>query len=167
MPTTPEQRQRENEPQEREAQREAPFEPSSDPRDPVTRLLARPRDQRTREYKYRFAQSIIFGLPVLALTLFGTSLGGRDAGRWINIFSLLLTGWVVYVGVTGMLFEGMILLAHRRLTTDLFVALLAITAFTIGLIRTVSDIRSPTPWFAITIVLIDGWSAFQWWRHNR
>src|SRR5439155_14755490 len=76
----------------------------------VELLLARPDEQRFREYKYRCAQAIIFGIPVIALQLFGRSLGGPEAPRWIAILQALLSGWVVYVAAAGMIFEGLILI---------------------------------------------------------
>src|SRR5262249_32594294 len=98
---------------------------SSDPLPPPTTahrvaqsidsILHRPVSERVREYKYRFAQSLVFGLPVLALSLFGPALGGPEAGRWIGLLQSLLAGWVMYVGVTGMLVEA---LMRRRLTLD-------------------------------------------------
>ena len=47
----------------------------------VSDLLDRPPEQRLREYKYRFSQSIVFGLPVIALQLWGRALGTTDVLR--------------------------------------------------------------------------------------
>src|SRR5207247_2497394 len=68
-------------------------------------LLARPLEQRKREQQYRFAQSVVFGLPVIALQLWGHKLGPIDAQRWASVMQLLLAGWVMYVNL-GMVFEG-------------------------------------------------------------
>ena len=83
--------------------------------DELAAILNRPASERLREYKYRFAQSTVFGLPVIALHYLGPTLGGPEAGRWSGLFQLLLTGWVMYVGVVGMLIEGIL---RRRLTAD-------------------------------------------------
>ena len=45
----------------------------------IANLLSRPPEQRLREYKYRFSQSIVFGLPVVALQLYGRALGPADS----------------------------------------------------------------------------------------
>src|SRR4051794_34598570 len=70
-------------------------------------LLSRPRDARLREYKYRFAQSVVFGLPVLALQWWGGSLGPLDAQRWASLLQSIMCGWVLYVNL-GMLLEGLL-----------------------------------------------------------
>src|SRR5688572_19887716 len=89
-------------------------------------LLARPLDQRLREYKYRCAQSLVFGLPVVALQYIGTSLGGPEAPRFVAIIQMLLAGWVMYVGAAGMLVEGAILFEKGKFLWDLAVATCAI-----------------------------------------
>src|SRR3954466_3838186 len=86
-----------------------PAASSSSSSDSFETLLNRPREQRVREFKYRFAQSAVFGLPVLALQRFGPALGGAESPRWVGVLQLLLAGWVVYVGAAGMLFEGALL----------------------------------------------------------
>jgi hypothetical protein len=91
--------------------------------EPFHEILNRPASQRLREYKYRFAQSLVFGLPVLALSFFGPALGGPEGGRWIGLLQALLAGWVMYVGASGMLVEA---LMRRRLTLDGLVAAVAI-----------------------------------------
>src|SRR4051812_28011999 len=89
---------------------------------PLRELLTRPPTERAREYRFRFGQSIVFGLPVVVLQFWGTGLGGREAAKWVGIFQALLAGWVVYVSAAGMLFEG-ILLLPRRVSADLICAL--------------------------------------------
>src|SRR5687768_5282994 len=83
--------------------------PSPATAQPLHQLLARPVSERAREYRYRFGQAVVFGLPVVALELWGRGLGGREAGRWVGVLQALLSGWVVYVAATGMLFEGLLL----------------------------------------------------------
>src|SRR5450432_15180 len=102
----------------------------TDEQSPLRLALARPRDQRCREYKYRCAQAIIFGLPVVALQYFGKSLGvtPQESSRWIAILQALLAGWVTYVAAAGMLFEGIILLP-QKFRADLLVAAIAIAFY--------------------------------------
>src|SRR4051812_19198715 len=66
-------------------------------------VLDRPEAQRLQEFRYRFGQSVVFGLPVLALQWFGRSLGGAESDRWVALLQGLLAGWVVYVAATGVL----------------------------------------------------------------
>ena len=130
--------------------------PPQSPQDRVAAILDRPPDQRVREYKYRFAQSVVFGLPVIALELFGPSLGGREAARWVFFLQVLLAGWVIYVGAAGMLFEGVLLL-RNRVTADLIVATTAVTTY---LLSATSLAPGLFPW-AVSAVAI--WTAFKWW----
>jgi cation transport ATPase len=132
----------------------------------LEQLLARPPDQRLREYKYRCAQSIVFGLPVIALQYFGTSLGGPEAPRWVAILQALLAGWVMYVGAAGMLFEGAILLRRGSLQTDFLAAALAIAAYVgsvaallIYLVRG----RIVLPFaFHLAVLLVAIWTGLRW-----
>ena len=129
-------------------------------------LLARPADQRLREYKYRFAQSAVFGLPVLALQWIGRSLGGPEADRWVAIFQALLTGWVVYVGAAGMLFESVLRLGRRQLAADLVPSAAAVALFVVGARRTallVANAASvPAPTFHWSVLILIGWTALRW-----
>ena len=98
-------------------------------------LLARPDEQRLREYKYRFSQSVVFGVPVIALQFFGARLGPVDSGRWVSLLQALLAGWIVYVNL-GMLFEG-ILLLRERVSADLIVAAIAVALYVASAISAV------------------------------
>src|SRR3954471_24566181 len=80
-------------------------------------LLSRPPEQRRMEFRYRFAQSVVFGLPVLALQRYGGALGPTDSERWVSLLSALLAGWVLYVNL-GMLVEGLITLRDRGVSGD-------------------------------------------------
>lgn len=125
----------------RRARRTAP------PTDRLSRLdtlLDRPADQRRREYQYRFAQSAVFGLPVLALQWFGPSLGGPEADRWVALLQALLAGWVLYVGVAGMLFESVLRLGRRQFSADLLPSVAAVALFAIGLWRAVPLLAGET-----------------------
>src|SRR5687768_3571371 len=79
----------------------------------LNEVLSRPDEQRRREHKYRCAQAIIFGLPVLALQLWGPTLGANEGERWVGLFQAILAGWVMCVGATGMIVEGIIRIRHR------------------------------------------------------
>src|SRR5690349_16336516 len=97
--------------------------------DRLESLLRRDPRERCREFRYRCAQTIVFGIPVLALHRFGRSLGGPEADRWVAILQALLTGWIVYIAAAGMLFEGLISLPRRGPSPDLFVALAAVVGY--------------------------------------
>ena len=55
-------------------------------------VIDRPQAQRLQEFRYRFGQSVVFGLPVLALQWFGRSLGGAESERWVALLQALLAG---------------------------------------------------------------------------
>src|ERR1700712_820939 len=99
----------------------------------IQSLLHRPLEQRVREFKYRFAQSVVFGLPVLALQRYGPQLGWVEANRWVGVIQMLMAGWVVYVAAAGMLFEGIFLLPGK-IAADLFVAIAAVGFYLISVI---------------------------------
>jgi hypothetical protein len=129
-------------------------------------LLHRPFEQRVREYRYRFAQSMVFGLPVIALELWGRALGGAEAERWVMFIQLLLAGWVMYVGATGMLSENVLLLG-RRCSADLPVAAAALAIFLAGAISFAAVIASGHAllgrgWFAGAVALVAVWTGLRW-----
>ena len=146
--------------------------PSADPpSDRLSALLARPDDQRLREYKYRFSQAAVFGLPVLALQLWGRALGGSDSDRWVGILQALLAGWVVYVGAAGMLFEGLILLS-RRVIADLIPALVAVLAYLFSLISVLHVLLTGQLWyrpllFHVSVIIVTAWTGLQWYRWSK
>jgi hypothetical protein len=131
-------------------------------------LLSRPPAERQREHKYRFSQSFVFGLPVIALQWFGHRLGGDEAALWIAVFQALLAGWVMYVAATGMLIEAMLL---RRPTLDAaaggmgLVLYLASIAATVLMLFGRPDIV-PLLFHWAVLVLI-AWTGSQWWRLSR
>jgi hypothetical protein len=134
-------------------------------------LLARPDDQRLREYKYRFSQAVVFGLPVLALEAWGRALGGPESDRWVGILQALLAGWVVYVGAAGMLFEGLITLPHRMMP-DLLPALLAVGAYGFSVLSVVHVMFDGHLWyrlllFHVSVLIVAIWSGVQWYRWSR
>lgn len=142
------------------------------PADPLHPLIDRPREQRLREYQYRFAQSAVFGVPVLALHLFGRSLGGTEADRWVAVLQAILAGWVVYVGAAGMLFEGLLLLlARHRFAADLLSALAAVALYAVALWRTIPLLlhltdTGPSPPYHYAVLTVILWTGFRWWQKS-
>lgn len=136
---------------------------------PLHGLLNRPPEQRLREYKYRFAQAVVFGLPVVALELFGARLGGPDPGRWSGLFQAILSGWVLYVGAAGMLFEGLLLLP-RRLIADLPISAVAAALYLLSLLWLVHTFTTGTPHprlFHVCVILTAVWTGIQWFCWSR
>jgi cation transport ATPase len=130
-------------------------------------LLDRPAADRLREFRYRFAQSAVFGLPVILLQWLGPSLGGRESARWVALFQAILASWVIYVGAAGMLFEGLLLLTRGRFSPDLVPALLAICLYLLGLYRALPLILHPSsprfaPTFHLAVAVLLLWSAIRW-----
>jgi cation transport ATPase len=120
-------------------------------------VLERPQDQRMREHKYRCAQSLVFGLPVIGLQYFGRQLGGPESARWVTIMQVVLTGWILFIAATGMLSEGvMLIVSRRKITADFVVALIAIALFAISLFGARK--------FHVVVILLVVWSAIQWVR---
>jgi hypothetical protein len=158
-----------------------PFSPSPSPVDALPAieriahpelgdLLSRPATERAREYRYRFGQSVVFGLPVIALQLWGDKLGGREALRWTGVFQALLAGWVIYVAAAGMLFEGILLLGRRRVTGDLVCASMAVAVCLLSALRLIHVLIGPSrgrPVFHWAIVILGTWSALRWWQFSR
>jgi hypothetical protein len=139
----------------------------------VASLLSRPNEQRAREHRYRCAQAIVFGLPVLALQWFGHGLGGEpdEARRWTAVLQALLAGWVTYIAAAGMLAEG-VLLIGRRFTFDLLVAAVALLLYVVSLISSLGVLVRGRPlagplFFHIVVILLAGWCGWRWWQLQR
>lgn len=139
-------------------------------------VLVRPDAQRVQEFKYRFGQSVVFGLPVVALQWFGRSLGGAESDRWVSLFQALLAGWVVYTGATGMLAEGMLrVFAGERpplsILADSVVAGVAAMAYLLSLPHLVAALAGrPAGWphaFHWCVLLSATWTALRWERTSR
>ena len=133
-------------------------------------LLSRPHDQRLREYRYRFSQSVVFGLPVLALQAYGPALGPADSDRWVSLLQALLAGWVVYVNL-GMLAEA-VLLRGRRLRGDFAVTASALALYLYSLVSAAAGVVSGRLWyrpilFHMTVILLAGWTGWRWWQYAR
>jgi hypothetical protein len=141
--------------------------------DDLDALLSRPLEQRIREHKVRFAQAVVFGLPVLGLYLFGESLGGppAEARRWSAVLQALLAGWVTYVAAAGMVAEGCLLLG-RRLSPDLVVAGLAVLLYLVSFVSVVGVLVRAEPFyrplcFHLVVVILAGWCGTRWWQLRR
>jgi len=133
----------------------------------LEKLLDRPLGERVREYRYRFAQSAVFGVPVVALAVWGKVLGPFDSQRWAGVMQALLAGWVLYVNL-GMLAEGII---RKRVTGDLLVTAAALGLYVWGLIGVIGVLAGksdaqPTM-FVATVALLCGWDLIQWVRYGR
>jgi hypothetical protein len=138
-------------------------------RSQIENLLNRPAEQRLREYKYRFSQSVVFGVPVIGLHVWGSALGPVDAQRWASLFGALLAGWVVYVNL-GMLFEGVLRL-RERVTGEFIVALVAAMLYLVSLVSAVYGIVTARVWYPLLfhfcVIVLAAWTGMQWLRHAR
>ncbi|HEX3356939.1 MAG TPA: hypothetical protein VHS31_08210 [Tepidisphaeraceae bacterium] len=137
----------------------------------ISDLLNRPADQRAKEFKYRAAQSFVFGMPVLVLQWLGPHLGGPESPRWIAILQALLSGWIIYIAAAGMLFEGLILLRHR-LTSDLIVSAIAILMYLYSLgavlpIFITGRLAYGPMLFHWAVILLLGWTTLRWFQTRR
>ena len=137
-------------------------------RSTIDNLFARPPDQRLREYKYRFGQSIVFGLPVIALQYYGRALGPTDSERWVSLLQSLLAGWVLYVNL-GMLFEGILLLPARRITGDFVISALAAALYLYSLVSAAHGVVTSRLLFRpllfhACVILLAAWTGWRWWR---
>jgi len=146
-----------------------PAQPDSSPPDcsPLQQLITRPDDQRLREHKFRFAQSVVFGAPVLALQRWGSILGPVDSQRWASVLQALLCGWVMYVNF-GMIVEGFVV---RRLDVliDCLIATTALALYAWSVAAVVHVLSRGTLWpqpllFHACVILLATWTGLQWFR---
>jgi hypothetical protein len=139
---------------------------ASDPPPTLLDLLDRPAEQRRREYQYRFAQSVVFGSPVLVLQWFGPQLGGNPGEwqRWVGLLQAILTGWVTYVAAVAMLVEGLIL---RRLTLDAVVGAIAVFATVYSAISVLGIFFQARPFygpllFHVAVLMLIVYCGIRW-----
>ena len=136
-------------------------------------VIDRPASQRLQEFRYRLGQSLVFGLPVLALQWFGRGLGGAESDRWVAVFQTILSGWVVYVAGAGMLAEGLLLVLTRQrlragIAIDATIAFLAVLLYVAGLPRVAGLLAGYPPardWpapFAACVVMLGIWTGARW-----
>ena len=144
-----------------------PAQPDSSP---LEQLITRPDEQRLREHKYRFAQSVVFGLPVLALHHWGAALGPVDSQRWASVLEALLAGWVMYVNI-GMIIEGIVV---RRLNVmpDFLVASIALVLYAWSLTGVIHVLAYNSLWprpllLHVCVILLAIWTGAQWFRFAR
>jgi hypothetical protein len=137
----------------------------------IAELLHRPPEQRAKEFRYRCAQTFVFGIPVLALQWIGPKLGGAESPRWIALLQALLSGWIIYIAAAGMLFEGIVAFAARTFP-DLLVSALSIiiyiysVACAIAILlphRTILGI----PRFHWCVLLLMAWTSLRWCQLSR
>ena len=130
----------------------------------LSELLNRPLEQRIREYKYRFGQSVVFGIPVVALHLWGRALGPADYQRWGSLLAALLCGWVVYVNV-GMLVEGIL---TRRVSGDVLVGAVALALYLCSLVSATHGIVTAHLLYPLMfhwcVIILAAWSLWRWIR---
>jgi cation transport ATPase len=128
-------------------------------------ILARPAEQRAREFKYRFAQSIVFGLPVIALQRYGSALGWVESARWSGTLQLLLASWVMYIAAAGMLFEGLVSL-RRTFSADLLIALAAVCLYVFSVWSIAHTLVRGNAWhrprFDAAVILLAVWSGIRY-----
>jgi len=141
---------------------------SVEPAQQDNRKLQIANSERLREYKYRFSQSIVFGLPVIALQLYGRALGPTDSERWVSLLQALLAGWVLYVNL-GMLFDGILRLPARRITGDFVIAATALLLYVYSLISAAHGIVTTRLLFRpllfhVCVIALAAWSGWRWWR---
>lgn len=110
------------------------------------------RDQMTREYRARFAQSLVFGLPALAVHYLGPMLasgGGQSAGSmafpWL--LEMVLVGWALWVAGLPLLWQGAWSLIHLRPTADLLTTTIVMFAFVPSAVGVGSLLFIAEPWF--------------------
>jgi len=134
----------------------------------IQSILNRPTAERMREHKYRFAQCTVFGLPVLALYLFGPKLGGPESARWTGLLQALLAGWCLYLAALPLLSESAMLLAMGKLRIDLLIGLAAAIFYIIGVVGWIFTLRGGTAQlpsaFSCEVILLIAWSGGQWLR---
>ena len=147
-----------------------PPEPTEQPGElpSIEALLNRPTAERAREYRYRLAQTLVFGLPVIGLAVWGSALGPRDAQRWSTVFQALLAGWVLYVNA-GMLIEG---LMRSRVTSDLLITVAAVVVYVWSLIGVAFVLTTGSIWprptlFWGCIALLGAWNALRFAQLSR
>ncbi|HEV8379442.1 MAG TPA: hypothetical protein VGP99_11380 [Tepidisphaeraceae bacterium] len=131
-------------------------------------ILNRPLSERIREHKYRFAQCMIFGLPVIALHYFGPRLGGPEAARWIGLLGALLAGWCLYIGALPLLSEGSMLLSLGKVKFDLVTSVAAFILYIVGVVGWIFALRGrAAPMasaFSVEVIILIAWSGVQWLR---
>jgi len=116
------------------------------------------REQMVREYRARFSQALVFGLPALALHYLGpmltggggasnTSGGGGMAYPWL--LEMVLVGWSLWVAGLPILWQGFASLIHLRATADLLTTMIVMLSFIPSAVGVVSLLFTSVPWFGL------------------
>lgn len=110
------------------------------------------REQMIYEYRTRFAQSLVFGLPAIILHYMGPVLavgGGEAAGNMLYpwMIEMVLVGWALWAGGLPILWQGVMSAIHLRATADLLTTVIVFAAFVPSLVGVVSVIFGHEPWF--------------------
>ncbi len=112
------------------------------------------RDQMKREYRARFAQSLVFGLPALVVHYLEPILaggGGRSAGSlafpWL--LQLVLVGWAIWVAALPIIWQGIWSLIHLRPTADLLTTAIVLLAYIPSAFGVASMLFINEPWFGV------------------
>jgi hypothetical protein len=132
----------------------------------IAELLHRPPEQRAKEFRYRCAQTFVFGIPVLALQWIGPKLGGAESSRWIALLQALLAGWIVYIAAAGMLFEGIVAFSVRTFP-DLLVSAFAISVYLYSVACAIAILLPHQtvlgiPRFHWCVLVLMAWTSFRW-----
>jgi len=109
-------------------------------------------NQTRREYRARFAQALVFGLPALALHYAGPLLAGGAASEPAGLFypwlfEALLVGWACLVGGWPILWQGALALVHLRPTGDLVTALVLLLTWLASAAGVLGLALGLAPWF--------------------
>lgn len=111
------------------------------------------REQMVYEYRTRFAQSLVFGMPAIVLHYLGPVLavgGGESAGNMLYpwLIQMVLVGWALWAGGLPILWQGVMSAIHLRSTADLVTTVIVFVAFIPSLIGMIAVIFGNEPWFA-------------------
>lgn len=118
--------------------------------------LALLRDQMRREYRARFSQALVFGLPALAVHYLEPILasgGGHNAGSlafpWL--LQLVLVGWAIWVAALPIIWQGIWSLIHLRPTADLLTTAIVLLAYIPSAFGVASLLFINEPWFGVAV----------------
>jgi len=123
--------------------------------------LALLRDRMKLEYRGRFAQSLVFGLPALVVHYLESILasgGGQSASSlafpWF--LQMVLVGWAIWVAALPILWQGVWSLIHLRPTADLLTTFIISLAFVPSAYGVMSLLFTGDPWFGVAVPAVRG-----------